>query len=75
MSSNEGFVSDRVIAALTNPNPMRDTFIASGNAIFNPETEILSIGVAQNDLMQQELKEKVREKLSNTFADLILFEN
>ncbi|KAI8140718.1 pyridoxal phosphate-dependent transferase [Fennellomyces sp. T-0311] len=69
MSSNEGHVSDRAMMAFENPNPMRDTFIASGNAIFNPETEILSIGVAQNDLMQEELKEKVSTALEFSVKD------
>ncbi|KAI9493257.1 pyridoxal phosphate-dependent transferase [Zychaea mexicana] len=63
MNSQEGYVSDRAIVSMTNVNPMRETFNASAHLIFNPDAEILNIGVAQNDLMQDVLKDKVSTSL------------
>ncbi|KAI7851044.1 pyridoxal phosphate-dependent transferase [Circinella umbellata] len=64
MSFHEGYVSDRVIASKNNYNPMRDTFNATADLIFNPDADILNIGIAQNDLMNDILKEKVSASLS-----------
>ena len=59
MSSHEGYLSDRVIATKNTYNPMREAFNATADLIFNPDANILNIGIAQNDLMTDILKEKV----------------
>ena len=59
MSSHEGYLSDRVNATKNTYNPMKETFNATADLIFNPDVDILNIGIAQNDLMTDILKEKV----------------
>lgn len=59
MTNKSSNLSQRAIQSLNVPNPMRDALMDAWDYIFHPVNPVINLGVAQNDLMNDELNEKV----------------
>lgn len=58
-NAREGYLSDRAVASLAAPNPLREILLPAMPRFHDLEEPVINLGLAQNDLMQKELLEKV----------------
>lgn len=59
MTNETSNLSQRAIQSLNIANPMKDTLMDAWDYVFHPVNPVINLGVAQNDLMNKELSEKV----------------
>ena len=55
----KGHVSKRALEGMAVANPMRDALFSALSYVYDPVNPAINMGTAQNDLMQNELHDKV----------------